>query len=43
MTPTELTNFCSEDELENLTNIEHLAEILNRILKRLDNLEAKKK
>lgn len=38
-TPQEITDFCSSDEIENITNIEHLTAILSRILKRLDALE----
>lgn len=40
--PKEVQDFCTEDEIQNLPNHEHLMDVLGRILQRLDNLENKK-
>ena len=40
--PQTIQDFCSEEEIENLPNHEHLMDVLGRILQRLDNLEKKK-
>tara|TARA_R110002096_G_scaffold407333_1_gene605908 strand:+ start:788 stop:928 length:141 start_codon:yes stop_codon:yes gene_type:complete len=41
-TPQEVIDFCTEEEIKNLPNQEHLFDVLSRIIKRLDLIESKK-